>query len=1201
MRQRTRESLTVSVARVRPRRAFRRSSIAVGLGLAVTLFTRAVVAQVPPGPVPALGLTTAPDEATRAQLQLADDSLASDALAAARGHLLDALQHAPNAPEILGRLMRAAPADSPARWWWAYRHALATADAKGVVPRPSRALKQWVPDQAMLKKLVSGRSKAATELLQYAQRLPTKGKRAVGAGALAAFAASVASELLEPMPAQRAAQAGSWRTVLGKHGPDYDAVLSAVTDLLARAPDSVPAADDQAARAKFYADCDIALRAARVLTGLGAQTGFRNLQGPPPPSIDSEVSRGLTARARIRELVADSARVWTVAELESLGAPERAVFTQHHATWARPARASSPSGLYVIETTCGFETLLGAAKTVELHHRRLADYFGKDPFGSRQGTVRIVPESAGLESESMPHWWAGGFQAGDLTTVRFAWGSIAGLGRLLTHELTHRFDGALRPFQPSWLVEGKAVWTGGSYGRMDEDSYRARYLDRGRVSSAFAKGYGGVRKLTELIEGSIEDYRDNYVAGYALYVFLSDWRADREDPESALLFAERLQAFMRNARAGRKQPLDFFVRNFCDGEDGRPADLEAFAGLFREFLEACYKRGWGEKIGWLDRGWKTTRARDIYTRQVEDAPTMSWARTRAEPAFGQAHAAAAGFLLDEVGKRDAAIAAWTWALAVDGWRDDVAIRLDRALQAAGRDDVAWVVARRGAAAGSAWLGRSGAGTAGVDTAGAGGRAGQPTGDELADSVSDSVAGPAPMLARWSRMRSWLGLLESAVEERRGSSVELARMFAVQRDDFARLLGIPPIEPGLPAPAAVAEAEPGAGDGSAVSPPLSTIPAPEPPRALGDGGYGEEGLTGFEDRRREGLWFETARGDLHVGRERPRDESGLLDRRSVQRDAFALATTWQRGGRYVVRTRVHFTTSFVRGAFVLGFQRRDRNIRVGFRAGNFRYSIGRSEAKTDIDSVSIDVRGLWERVPQLDRRLRRNVDFESPRSSFELELRVDGPRLEVWVEGERRVLWATPDGSDIAGRIGLAMGQGAVRLQRPTVQRLDRLRFDRDPGAPRFDPLGPSVEDYDVWLGRPVRNVPRSTQGSIVVLVPSGVTADAAALRIFDLLDVAFRDAVRYPQPWLLVLPASMPAGDRKSLADQWQRIDPKRFSVLEHRLEQPFRERPFALFIDGVGLLRVAVRMGSGGLPTAVDRWASRSRTTSGYAVFGPR
>ena len=59
------------------------------------------------------------------------------------------------------------------------------------------------------------------------------------------------------------------------------------------------------------------------------------------------------------------------------------------------------------------------------------------PFDGRRGVARIVPEVDDLETEGAPYWWAAGFQSGDRTTVRFSWGTIPGLGRTLTHELTH--------------------------------------------------------------------------------------------------------------------------------------------------------------------------------------------------------------------------------------------------------------------------------------------------------------------------------------------------------------------------------------------------------------------------------------------------------------------------------------------------------------------------------------------------------------------------------------------------------------------------------------------------------------------------------------------------------------------------------------------------------------------------------------------
>src|SRR6185503_20255486 len=73
---------------------------------------------------------------------------------------------------------------------------------------------------------------------------------------------------------------------------------------------------------------------------------------------------------------------------------------------------------------------------------------------------------------------------------------------------------------------------------------------------------------------------------------------------------------------------------------------------------------------------------------VPDEPTWSWARERAEPFFGQDHAAAAGVLLAEVGETEAAAAALLWALSVDGWQARTALPLPALLQGLGKTDAA---------------------------------------------------------------------------------------------------------------------------------------------------------------------------------------------------------------------------------------------------------------------------------------------------------------------------------------------------------------------------------------------------------------------------------------------------------------------------------------------------------------------------------
>jgi hypothetical protein len=71
-----------------------------------------------------------------------------------------------------------------------------------------------------------------------------------------------------------------------------------------------------------------------------------------------------------------------------------------------------------------------------------------------------------------------------------------------------------------------------------------------------------------------------------------------------------------------------------------------------------------------------------------DAPTWSWARNRAEPFFGQDHAAAAALLLLQVGDHEAAAAAGAWSTTVDGWRPEVGAVVQQALLRSKANDAA---------------------------------------------------------------------------------------------------------------------------------------------------------------------------------------------------------------------------------------------------------------------------------------------------------------------------------------------------------------------------------------------------------------------------------------------------------------------------------------------------------------------------------
>src|SRR5690606_30514976 len=155
------------------------------------------------------------------------------------------------------------------------------------------------------------------------------------------------------------------------------------------------------------------------------------------------------------------------------------------------------------------------------------------------------------------------------------------------------------------------------------------------------------------------------------------------------LFAEPLARFMKNARGGRNDPVGFFVEHFADGEDGRPTGIEAFARGFREFMHQCYRWSWGRADRDAANAFVTERYRVALKaggrggNRGMDAPTLGWARGRAEPWFGQGHALAAAALLAESGAAKAAAAAACWSLQVDGWRADNSVCAAELLDAIG--------------------------------------------------------------------------------------------------------------------------------------------------------------------------------------------------------------------------------------------------------------------------------------------------------------------------------------------------------------------------------------------------------------------------------------------------------------------------------------------------------------------------------------
>lgn len=1068
---------------------------------------------------PAPALSAPPlgrEDPSELPLRMARAALEAGRRDEALAHVRVALVASPSSPRALALAIEASGEDIDARLGWTRVavDALTDADGELALPAELRSLRESGELPALVA-VARTRAEAARELLATAERREKKARRRPQERLVAAWARGAVRTLFEHAPALSAAHAD-------RAAPREDA-----DDALAR---EVVQALRRALRSAVRSGRDgVAIDLARCLRGLGAQARFDDLLGERPrgfQDLEAEAAEALeAARARLSR---DAERPWSVEELSRLLFAEGEAFTRAHDTWRRPGIALSREGRYRIETTCGYETLLGAAETIDDHHERLARWYGADPFEGRPGVVRIVPQAADLEAEGAPFWWAGGFQSGDTTTVRFSCGTIEGLGRGLTHELTHRFDGALFPGIPAWLAEGKAVWTAAAYGHSGDPEFVPNHARFGTLERAWILGYGGTSRLASLVEGTIDDYRDNYVAGYALYVYLAT-----EERNGVRPFAARLRRFQERA-ARERDPRGWFEACFCDGEEGRPESFEGFAAEFERFLAGFY---WKNRQPWTER--YSQDAGGGGGRTVYDEPTWVWTRARAEPAFGEGQARRACELLAEEGNARAAIAAGVWALAADGRSPASEQRLAELLAAEGHDDAAWALRRLSTAGRRSW-------------------------DD-----------PPPPGVEVRALKAHLDALLAAAASARASGTcpRTAASLTAEARRVGRLLGrdVPAAE--------VAGAN-------------ESVPLDPPAHRLGADGWIEDRLVGYEERRVPGLWFVEDDGDVHVGRGRKRTGTGRLDPRAAQRDAFVRTRERAEGGAYRVRARIRFTTSYASGALVLGFTRRDRSVRLRFSAGDFLYSIGEKDDAAELDGVDWGLSGGYERESRLPwSSPAGRFEFEAEKAAFDVELLVDGAAAHASIDGVRVGSYHTPDGAPIEGHVGFAASMGAYLVQRPTIERLDAAREVDGPDDPRFaelDPARPPRLEFAALVGHPAPGIPAAPQGTLVlwVGVPEREAGEALDL---ETLERRARRAVRsasrllaredVTQPLEIVLPACLPEETVRTWLGEQTRGFSSEVHLVRHVLDgrrpagleaPPDRGRTWLLLVGPGGAVRHA-------------------------------
>lgn len=1108
---------------------------------AIFLIAACAWSQVPADPLPR-DPKAALNPAPQGMVQAIADAVKANDVPRAMAALMDAMAYDPTRRELVVRwvdLMAKDTTDPNARWLLTRLGTPTFLDEKGGLPEDIKGLLGKLDPAAA--KLFTLRADAAMALLNA-----TKDKASALADPavrplLARRCASLAATLLSGAPLLRA-RVGKPLTESLAFTPEWKPILQALKEEMDRAlSDGRP---------------HEAARFARNLLGFAAQAAFKDLKGPPAPNLTSVAMAARAGLARARAAMEGPKRVpLTVEELESMPKGDREAFTSAHNDWSNPGVAVSPKGLYRIETTCGHETLLGTAKTVEYHHARLVGWFGKDPFTGRQGLIRIVPRSSGLESEGVPYWWAGGFQSGDTTTVKFAVGTIEGLGHTLTHELTHRFDGALAPGMPAWAVEGRASWTGTSYGFSQQAEFVDGHMSFGTNERAFIKGYGGEENFTKLLKGTIDDYRDNYTAGYALWVYLKYWN---ESDGSPPLYADRIPTWIEMCGKGQGVNPVAFAAAYCDGKKGRPKDLKEFSKKFGTFLQGFY---WQNRAPWTARFEKKIPGADAQDL-VADGPTWNDDRDRSEPQFGQDHAREAGLLLASANRPKEALLALTWGLLADEYPRDVAEAYITVAKKAGKLEAAWLVESEIAARMRA------------------------TPPSLPPGELRRVLTPVIV---------WMDALASASVAANDQKATLAASaLASDAQKIAFLLGKPQVAPYKPS-AVLLTAK-------------SAFPVDPPAEHLAITGFEEDDLSGYEEKRIKGLWYETPDADLIVGRSKPKEGTGDTDRGAAQVHAYARSKAWMPSGHHIVTMRIAALTSFVSGSIVIGCTRRDRQVRLDLSMGDFLYSIGAKEDVAKIKGVMTSIRGMREREGALPGAYpSKHVDFKEQRTFFDVELSIDGPEVSATVDGVYVGCYRMPDGWPIEGQIGFATGQGAWRISKPSVRNVRASTEARTRLVPRLNLSEPLGAELDRLLHRTVTGVPLAPSGTILVCLPRyGMREEPEKpasrdelLRLATDLGTAAADAISRElknASWVFMVPDVLQIEDIAALQKTFATASTKPSAIVTHNLkslamspEGPDQQMlPAMGFVDPVGGLRVLRPFNAllEGLPGDVSRWA---------------
>jgi len=239
---------------------------------------------------------------------------------------------------------------------------------------------------------------------------------------------------------------------------------------------------------------------------------------------------------------------------------------------------------------------------------------------------------------------------------------------------------------------------------------------------------------------------------------------------------------------------------------------------------------------------------------------------------------------------------------------------------------------------------------------------------------------------------------------------------------------------------------------------------------------------------------------------------------------------------------------------------------------------------------VSLRGLWERDPHMPpSRLFDVVQFDRPKPSFEVVLRVRGPSVAVEIEGEERFRYTMHDGSPIEGHVGFASSNGAYRVQTPTVQRHDLATGLAGVAAVGLDTERQPTVDSDGLIGLRTRGLPVGEDGTLVLWLPPVDADDEVGRKLPRALPVLAKflsDRVEFPQPWVLAVPHGTPKARVAAIQELLAEHRKEPMPVVEHQVGPPLTGNPWVLFVDRAMVLRGAAQVGDPRLFSVVQRWA---------------